>query len=128
MGIPFFIFDYFIWHYTKAFKDIGVLWLNFMWFVLHFFSIPLLLRTLLSPWRRISAGHKKGDLEDWAQAIAFNLMSRVVGFLIRIVLIIVGLTVLTILFFSIVVFLIFWVSLPFMSVFSVLWGIKLLFV
>ena len=48
----------------------------------------------------MSAGHKKGDLEDYAQAIAFNLMSRVVGFLMRIVLIVVGLVALIVLFFG----------------------------
>ncbi len=126
MASPLFIFDYLSWHYTRAFRDIGSVWLNFMWFILHFFSIPLLLRTLFSPWRRVSAGHKKGDLEDYAQAIAFNLMSRLVGFLVRIVLVVVGLIALTLLILGFVVFLIAWSFLPFAAVFSMMWGFSLI--
>ena len=46
MTSPLFILDYLSWHYTRAFRDIGSVWLNFMWFILHFFSMPLFLRTL----------------------------------------------------------------------------------
>ena len=56
------------------------------------FSIGLLLRTLFSPFKRMEEERKKGSLkfEDWGGAIIINLLMRLIGSLVRSVIIIAG--------------------------------------
>ena len=46
------------------------------------FSVPLLAVTLFAPWRRIVSG-SGGSLEQRLRAMVDNLVSRVVGFVVR---------------------------------------------
>ena len=126
MSSSFFILDYLIWHYSRAFRDIVSLWYNVVWFITHFFSIPLLLRTLFSPWKRMTTTREQFGIEDMAQTFVFNLMSRVVGFFVRGVLLLMGFAALLTLILGLVVFLIVWLLLPFIGVLSLLWGTVLI--
>lgn len=63
---------------------------NYIWFVANFFSITLLLRTLLSPWRRLSVSSGRGGEESFFGALLINTLMRGVGFLIRLITIFVG--------------------------------------
>jgi hypothetical protein len=126
MAGAFFIFDYLVWHYTRAFRDVSSFWMNIAWFVIHFFSIPLLLRTLFSPWKRVTTEHTKYGLEDLAETILFNIMSRVVGALIRSVLLIMGIVSLVVVLVAYVAFLTLWAVLPAVALFSLMSGISLL--
>lgn len=55
-----------------------------------YFSIGLLLRTLFSPFRQISAGKVNGPIGVKIRAFADRLISRVIGAIVRLILIIVG--------------------------------------
>lgn len=55
---------------------------NLFIFLIYFFSVVPLFKTLFNPWKRIEI--KKGD---WLNKISFNLISRVIGFFTRISLI-----------------------------------------
>lgn len=55
-----------------------------------YFSIDLLLRTYFSPFRQISAGKVNGSLNVQMHAFLDRLISRVIGAMIRTVMIIVG--------------------------------------
>lgn len=123
-GVLFFS-HYFIWHYTRAYADMAALYLNFMWYTAHLFSMPLLLRTLFSPWKRISAGHRKFDLQDWAEALTFNILSRITGAIIRGVLLLLGLLCFVFLTIGFVALLILWFFLPFLMVYAPLYGVSL---
>jgi hypothetical protein len=57
---------------------------------LDYFSIDLLLRTFFSPFRQISAGRVRGPLGVQMRAFLDRLISRVIGAMIRLVMIIVG--------------------------------------
>src|SRR3989344_4322818 len=37
---------YIVWHYTTALRDIWGILTNFLWFFWHFFSMPVLLKTM----------------------------------------------------------------------------------
>ena len=56
-----------------------------------YFSIGLLLKTLFSPFRQISAGRVKGPLAVQMRAFFDRLISRVIGAMIRIAIMIIGL-------------------------------------
>ena len=57
---------------------------------LDYFSIDLLLRTFFSPFRQISAGQVRGPLGVQMRALLDRIISRVIGAMIRLVMIVVG--------------------------------------
>jgi hypothetical protein len=123
-----FLFRYIWWHYTSAFKEILALWLNFAWFVTHFFSMPTLLRTLFSPWKRMSDTYQRRGLTYLAETFVFNTFSRVFGACIRTVLLFLGVLALCILVLALIPSLIIWIVLPFISLLFITFGASLLIV
>lgn len=104
--------QYFKWHYQEALKNIFELWKDFSWFVLRFFSINKLLRTLISPFKRLKENPDGPGLQSFFESLIVNTIMRVVGFLLRSTIIIIGLlTYICVTVFSIV-FLVFWFVLP----------------
>lgn len=55
-----------------------------------YFSFELLIKTLFSPFRQISAGRVRGSLEVQFRAWLDRLISRVIGAFVRLIVIIVG--------------------------------------
>lgn len=107
------VHHYLLWHYTRAFLEIFNVWLNLMWFVVNFFSIPQLLRSLFSPWKRIQEGRgEKWNLEDLAGFIIIGLISRLIGFILRLTIITLGLVCLFIVVFGGFAVYVLWVAAP----------------
>lgn len=112
---PFVVFPYYLaWHYTRAILDFFDLWKNFLWFVFQFFSIPLLLKTLFAPFKRLK---EKGsgdvtDLEGFLEALVVNTIMRLVGFIFRSVVIVFGLLTYTVTLFAGIVAFFLWLLLP----------------
>ena len=115
------------WHFIDAPINILKGWGNIIWFVFNYFSVSILLATFFSPWRRITWSYGRGfRLGDFLFVSASNLISRILGAIMRTVLIVVGLTVdLVVLIAGIPVFLI-WLVLPFLTIFVFFYGIILL--
>ncbi len=61
-----------------------------------YFSIGLLLRTLFSPFRQISAGKVGGSLSNQMRAFFDRQLSRGIGAIVRLVMIIAGLTLMVV--------------------------------
>ena len=83
--------DYFVWHYTRAWWQMWGVWRNFLWVTIHFFSIPQMLQSLLLPFKRTT--QTRGDtfsLEDLAAYVIINIISRIIGAIIRTAIIMVG--------------------------------------
>jgi hypothetical protein len=85
--------DYMRWHYTRAFSDIFSIWRDLTYFVFTFFSIPLLFQTLFQPWKRIEAERERSgfDLQDYLSTKLVNMIMRLVGACMRLMLILIGL-------------------------------------
>lgn len=104
---------YFHWHYFKQSGTILLGWKNLLRFNLEFFSIPVLLRTFLWPWRKYEDSFSRGfDLMQALEVITFNIMSRIIGILLRSTLIIVGILLEIIIFFGGLIILIIWLTIP----------------
>lgn len=126
MSGTFMLLDFSFWYYTRAFRDIFAVWFNFMWFIVHFFSIPLLLRTLLAPWKRVTDESRPKSIEDFLATHLMNGMSRVLGALVRASVIACGVLCLLIGTLALFFMLALWTCLPVVSVVGLFYGVALL--
>lgn len=79
------------WHYGQGLKELFGVTNNFLWFVGHFFSFKLLLNTLFAPWKRLGENYSGGfNLEAFASALIVNTLMRLVGFITRIIILLIG--------------------------------------
>lgn len=128
MGGSILFFDFIVWYYSRAIFDVLAVWLNFMWFITHFFSLPLLFRTLLSPWKRMTDHSKSTSIEDFFERLVMNIMSRVFGAIARLSLICIGIIALCIGVVGLCMVLLCWIFSPFLLILSLFYGISLFFV
>jgi hypothetical protein len=120
--------NYFLWHYTRAFKEMFHVWLNVLWFVIHFFSLPQLIHAWIAPFKRITERRQPGfNLEDWAGYLVINVMSRLVGALLRTVIILIGLIFLTGSIMAGAVVYLLWVFMPLLLIGGLVSSISILF-
>lgn len=118
---------YLLWHYGKAFGEIFHVWKNFFWFVINFFSLPQLIKSLFAPWKRMTEDRGKTfSFEDLASYIIVNLVSRLIGLLIRTTVIVCGIISLMFLSIGVVLTYIFWVIAPIIIAGCLYYGIVLL--
>ena len=83
-----------------------------------FFSIGLLLRTLFQPFRQISADEtgEKGGLEGMLIAFFDRLLSRFIGFVVRIFIIVAGIIAMTVQFACGLVIALLWPCIPLLPI------------
>lgn len=85
------LLDYISWHFSKAPLGIVKILCNYLFFCEHFFSIRLLLKTLFYPWKRQTFESGPGfSLGKYFEVVVSNLISRLLGAFIRLILIILG--------------------------------------
>lgn len=90
--------NYLRWHYFEVWPKILTLWGNLILFPFFYFSIPIHLKTLFAPWRRQQVKKKIGfHLDDILGVISFNIISRILGALIKLTVICYGLVFMIIL-------------------------------
>ena len=77
-----------------------------------YFSIDLLVRTLFSPFRQISAGSIRGPLGVQIRAWFDRLLSRTIGAIVRLVMIVVGAIALLIAALSGLIIVLIWSIIP----------------
>lgn len=80
--------------------------------VIDFFSFTLILRTLFAPYKQISAGSVQGSLPLQLQAFTDRLFSRGIGFVVRLLLLIIGTMCLAGMVLFVVAWLVGWLLLP----------------
>lgn len=129
MGIVTILIDYLLWHYSKAVVSLLVIYRNFFLFLVSFFSLPLLFRTWLSPWRRLDEGYPKDitDIEAFVSTFIVNILMRMVGFIMRTAVIFSGCLTIFILTLLLPFALALWLLLPLIIIFLFLLGVGLLF-
>ena len=102
-------------------------WFNFLVFGFNFFSIFFLLRTLFAPFHLYRESYGRGfDLQVWLVAAFSNFVFRVLGALVRALIIIVGLAFEVIALLGGLLVLISWFVLPVAALVSVVLGLNLL--
>lgn len=72
----------FSWWYGQGWQQVAkTAWVRLIR-VSHIFSVPILIRTLWAPWRRIIS-YPGASLDAKIRAFGDNLVSRVIGFTVR---------------------------------------------
>jgi hypothetical protein len=120
--------DYMLWHYGAGLIAFVRVYKNFWWFLVQFFSIPQLTSSLFAPYKRMS--ERRGSLLDlrwWIGFIVINTMSRLLGLVIR--LIIIGTGVLSLMLFSLSALISYglWLVTPLLLIYCFSYGLYLLF-
>lgn len=120
-------YNFFIWYYFEMSRFFLEAWKNFLFFSINYFSVPVLLKTFFSHWRKYSSSYGR-FFEVWEniEVLTFNLMSRVIGAIVRTFLIIASLIFTTAVFLAGLIFLFSWLILPFLIIISFLFGLWLL--
>lgn len=120
--------NYFAWHYLQGFKELFHVWLNFLWFVVHFFSLPQLAQTLFSPWRRMTEERSgRFSFEDLAGYLIINIISRLIGAMFRLTILLSGLVSLTFVILVGILAYLFWLAAPVVIIGFIIFGCALFF-
>ncbi len=115
------------WHFHEALVGLFKAWRNFLSFNLRYFSIGELFRTLFSHWHRTSESYGRGfDFQRFINVFLGNMISRVLGAIVRLIFIVIGLITELLLLAGGLIALLFWVLLPLWLVLGLLAGIGLL--
>ena len=118
--------NYLVWHYSTAYNDIVHIWWNYIWFVNHLFSVPDVLKSLFAPFKRLQ--EKKSSIlnhpEEFFSNLLVNLIMRVVGFCLRIVIIFMALLGFIVVITAGLLFLSLWSILPVLIVVLFVNGLK----
>ena len=122
------ILQYLIWQFFDVPRQILLIWKNFFLFVLNYFSLPLLLRTFFSPWKKYKWSSGKGfDAKRYFEVLFSNLVSRILGAITRSFLIILGLVVeILVIFLGLIIFF-GWLLSPLLLICGFLFGLKVIF-
>lgn len=117
------IIDWFSWQFYEMPKFLLGVWKNYILFALNYFSLTALLKSFFAPWRRYRWMYPKGfDVVEFFNAFISNTFSRVLGAMMRTVLIIIGaLFQIFVIIIGLMVFLL-WVLVPFFIVAGLLFS------
>lgn len=120
--------SYFAWHYGRAFIDMFHIWMNFLWFIFNFFSISALINTFFDPWKRMGESYPKGfDIAGVVSTLVVNLLMRVVGIMVRLIVLSIGLAFAVVIFVAGITVGILWALMPVVFVALVILGIHLFY-
>lgn len=122
------LIQYLEWHFLDSTKGVLAGWKNCLRFNLNYWSLPILTRTLFSHWRRYKYAYGKPfSFTRYFEVFTFNMLSRIMGFLMRSVLIILGFLAEICVFAAGIIVLLFWLALPLLLILSFIYGFKILF-
>lgn len=106
--------EFISWHYTTGLSQYLKRWYFLVSWVVHFFSLTLLLPTLFSPWKRLTDDEDSPgfSFDRYFRQLTFNLISRGIGAIVRLTLLLTGLLVLIPSFLIGLIGLMFWIVIP----------------
>ena len=101
------------WHFIEVPKTIVLGWKNFLKFNLNYFSIGALLMSLFVPWKGDTGDYGRGfDAKRYFETFLGNIISRVLGAIVRLVIIAIGLVFFIATLFVGFFVLVIWILLP----------------
>ena len=121
------IFQRIFWHFFEVPKEILRIWRNFLLFNLNYFSIPLLLKTFFSPWRRYKESYTGAfDFGKYLETFFANIIYCTLGAIMRSFLIIIGIFSEIFIFFAGLVVFFGWIVLPVILIKGLIIGLTMI--
>jgi hypothetical protein len=115
------------WQFIDTPRFIIRIWRNFLVFNFNYFSIGVLFRTLFAYWHKYRWQAPSGfSIGKYLEAAASNLVSRVLGAIMRTFLIILGLLFEILILIGGLISLSLWLISPFLFIFGILWSIRII--
>lgn len=106
-----------LWHFSEMPKFLFGVWKNYILFALDYFSLSLLLKSLLSPWRKYRWNYPKWyQVGEFLATFISNVFSRLLGALVRLVLIVVGILFQIFVIIVGLIILLLWMLIPFIII------------
>ena len=116
------------WQFFDVPKNILKAWKNYLKFYWNYFSILLLIKTFFSPWHRYKWSYGKGfDIGKYFEAFVSNLISRILGAILRFFLIIIGLLFEIFIIFAGISIFLGWLVLPILLILGLYYGVRIIF-
>jgi ATP-dependent Clp protease ATP-binding subunit ClpA len=106
--------EFLSWHYTRGLDNFFNKWIFSVKWIIHYFSLHLLLRTLFSPYKRmIEVDRSPGfDFQRYFENLTFNLISRGIGAIVRLALFFSGLIMFVVMFYAGAIGMLFFIIFP----------------
>jgi hypothetical protein len=121
------LIGYLKWHYGKALMTTFSFWKNILIFLFNYFSIKSLLGNFFAPWKRLADNYpKKFNPKIYFFTFLSNTMMRIVGMLLRSVVIIIGLAFCIAFIIFLPITLLIWLALPLIIAALIVFGLILL--
>ncbi len=115
------------WHYGKALISIFSFWKNILIFLFNFFSIKSLIGNFFTPWKRLADSYPKHfDLGVYFSTFIVNILMRIVGIILRTILLAIGITTCAIYIILLPFTLLIWLILPPFIAGLIIYGLILL--
>lgn len=120
---------FFEWYFNEIPVKIKKIWGNYLWFFSRYFAIPDLAREFFAPWKGIMFQREKLglDIGDILSAWFGNVISRIIGAIIRTFFLFVGIAVEIFAFLAGIAVYIFWGAAIVLVPASLVFGLYLLF-
>ena len=115
-----------VWWYGEAYHRLLAFAKHFMLYLTDLFSVKVCLRTMFAPWRRDQISYAGLSIQDRFQVATLNLVSRLVGALVKIltlatfVLVFLGFLLLWLIFFLL------WFCYPLLILALIIYGLKIM--
>jgi hypothetical protein len=107
------ILEWLNWHFVEAPAFLLYVWRNYILFALNYFSLPVLLKSFLAPWRKYRWNYPKFfDVGEFFTTLISNTFSRFIGAIMRTVLIVLGILFQVFVVLAGAIILVFWFLLP----------------
>ena len=121
------LFQWLSWYLIEMPMEILRAWKNILVFNLNYFSINLLLKTLFSYWHQYQWSYPRGfDLGKYLEVAFSNLLSRLLGAIVRLIMIALGIVIEAFIFFAGIVVFLAWFLMPFLALLAFGKGFNLL--
>jgi len=102
------------WHYSKGLERFIDNWLYHLKWINHYFSLPLLIKTLFSPWKKLLVDDDVPGFSPtrYFENLMFNFISRGMGAIVRLSLFVVGILAIIFTFLASAVGIFLWIVFP----------------